>query len=490
MKQSLFFALVFSLLTALCVGCVDEKFTYDPSARIEFSTDTLSFDTIFTTIPSRTASFYVYNRNNKALKISSVRLKNGENSLFRLNVDGRLPAPDNLLTDIQIKANDSLFVFVELTINPTDSATPIFFEDDVEFLVNSVQSSVKLVGYGQDAIIFNGQSIENNTILTDTRPYLIFNYLHVPEGKTLTIKENAKLYFHANANLIVDGNLKIKGTTEKPVILRGDRFDCMQDVDKTPYDFLPAQWGSIYLQSPAGQHEIENAVIRGGTMGILLVGTSNIYPKLLLKNSTIHTTRQYGILSQNGDLTVENCEISNCGSSCIAILGGKSKVAHTTIANYYEWNARTEPSVLIANYFQDNTLVYLFPIQTAIFENSIIFGNHANEITLQKDSYGSLFNVLISNCLIKAKAEERPEYDAIFWAPSQNAPNGTSVVDTVFVNPSIKEIQKTGYYNFQLHQRSIAIGKANRAVAEHYPTDKLGKNRLSDSAPDLGAYEK
>lgn len=490
MKRISFLVSIFIAFVATFTGCVDETFTDDPSCVIEFSSDTISFDTIFTTIPSRTTSFLVYNRNKKALKISSVRLAGGTHSLFRMNVDGRLPDDSNIVTDIQIKAQDSLYIFVELTINPTDKATPVYFEDAVEFIVNGVTSNVKLMGYGQDAIIFNSRSFSQDTILTDVRPYLIFNYIHVANGTTLTIKENTKLYFHANANLIVDGNLKTQGTLDKPVIMRGDRFDCMQDVDKTPYDYLPAQWGSIYLQSKKGSHEMDHTIIRGGTMGILLVGLGTTHPELLLKNSQIHTMKQYGIYSQNASLTVENSEISNCGSACITIIGGESKVEHSTIANYYEWDTRTEPALLITNYIVSDNLMYLFPISSSVFENSIIFGNHANEITLQKDTLGTSFNVLLSNCLIKAVKETRSEYDHITWAPSQNSGENSSVRDTVFMNTSIQNIKTTGYYNFQLDVRSIAIGKANRSVSERYPVDRLGKSRLGDSGPDLGAYER
>lgn len=490
MKNVLFYAALLLGLVGLFTSCVDERFTDDPSCVISFSSDTISFDTLFTTVPSRTASFLVYNHNKKALKISSVRLVGGEQSLFRMNVDGRLPDPSNRVTNIQIKAQDSLFVFVELTINPTEQDAPVYFEDAIEFIVNGVKSEVKLIGYGQDAIIFRGKSWKQDTTLTDNRPYLIFDYIHVAKGATLTLKEGTRLFFHSNANLIVDGNLKSKGTLEKPVLMRGDRFDRMQDVDETPYDYLPAQWGSVYLQAPKGNHEINHTIIRGGEMGVFLVGMGVTYPKLLLKNSQIHTMKQYGIYTQNASLTVENSEISNCGKACMAIIGGESKVVHSTIANYFEWDSREEPAVLITNYILNDNLVYLFPITSSVFENSIIYGNHANEITLQKDTFGSLFNVLLSDCLIKAKKDDRIEYRNITWAPSQNSGEGQSVRDTVFMNTSIQKIKETGYYNFQLAERSIAIGKANRTVSERYPIDRFGKNRLEDMAPDLGAYEK
>ena len=201
MKNVLFYSALLLGLAGLFTSCVDERFTDDPSCVISFSSDTISFDTLFTTVPSRTASFLVYNHNKKALKISSVRLVGGEQSLFRMNVDGRLPDPSNRVTNIQIKAQDSLFVFVELTINPTEQDAPVYFEDAIEFIVNGVKSEVKLIGYGQDAIIC-GKSWKQDTTLTDNRPYLIFDYIHV--AKVHAYAQKGARLFHSNANLIVD----------------------------------------------------------------------------------------------------------------------------------------------------------------------------------------------------------------------------------------------------------------------------------------------
>ena len=109
---------------------------------------------------------------------------------------------------------------------------------------------------------------------------------------------------------------------------------------------------------------------------------------------------------------------------------------------------------------------------------------------MQKDTFtNAMYNVLVSNTLIKSKRLEDAEFHNITWARSQNT-TVQGVSDTVFVNTSTEKIAETGYYNFQLDVKSIARSKANSAVAGRYPVDLLGKNRLFDGAPDLGAYEK
>ena len=90
---------IFGIVAAIfsLSSCINEPFSNDPSHKLTFSRDTLSFDTLFSTIPSYTAEIMIYNRNNKALKISSVFLENGANSVFRFNLDGFVPNAANLL---------------------------------------------------------------------------------------------------------------------------------------------------------------------------------------------------------------------------------------------------------------------------------------------------------------------------------------------------------------------------------------------------------
>lgn len=488
--KTVLFIVIALFISLLTVSCVDEKFTTDPSAVLSFSCDTLSFDTVFTNIPSRTVSFYIYNKNDKALKISSARLAKGSESYFRFNLDGRIPSSSNFLEDVEIKAKDSLFVFVELTVDPNNTDFPIFYKDSMVFVTNGQTQDVKLITYGQDAIVFDAQSLTENTTLTATKPYLIFNYLHIKEGKTLTLEPGTRLFFHDKANLVIDGNLIANGTLEHPVVMRTDRFDKMPDVDKTPYDYMPGQWGGIYLQNSKSVHMLNHTIIRGCDLGVVIIGTGSTHPSLTLQNCVLHSMTQYGLYAQNAKVTLENTEISNCGTSCLYLLGGESYVVHATLANYYTWGKRKNETLVISNYLLDGKLLYLYPITSSVVENSIVFGNQSKEILLQKDTFtNAMYNVLISNTLIKSKRLENAEFHNITWARSQNT-TIEGLPDTVFVNTSIKNIAETGYYNFQLDGKSIARSKANTTVSGRYPVDLLGKNRLLDGVPDLGAYEK
>ena len=62
----------------------------------------------------------VYNNNNFDIS-TNVRLSGDTEGNFRMNVDGE---SGNNIQNVKILANDSMFVFVEVTIDPTNTNTP------------------------------------------------------------------------------------------------------------------------------------------------------------------------------------------------------------------------------------------------------------------------------------------------------------------------------------------------------------------------------
>lgn len=477
--------LVLALLSTISFfGCIDENYTTDPSHHLEFSTEELSFDTIFNTIASRTQSFLIYNKNKKTIKINSIKLAQGTQSYFRLNVDG-IVDNNNIINDIDVRANDSIYIFVELTIGEQSDDSPVLINDAILFETNGTTQQVKLSAYGQNVIIFDSKTITSDTTLDSSRPFLIYNYLNVKEGCTLTLEQGVRIHLHNNANIVINGNLIANGTFENPIKIQGDRLDKMNDIDNTPYAYLPGQWGGIYLQSANGNHSLSNVNITGGTNGILLIGTNTQKPILNIENSRIHTMTYNGIYTLNGNTNIVNTEISNCGMSCLNIIGGENRITHCTIASYYEWGIRETPTVQVSNYFIDGNWLYLYELQSAVFENSILFGNRTEELALNKDTISqqnNTFNIYFSDCLIKGTKINSSQFSNIIWA---NATTNTNV----FVNTSIQDIEQSGYYNFSLLSNAPARNKANKEVATLYPTDRNGVNRFADGKPDIGAYE-
>ena len=306
---------LFLITIFLLPSCVEENISTDERLQLTFSCDTLLLDTLFAEQQSATGRFMIYNENKNALNISSIRMAGGSSSYFRFNVDGRIAGKGEALNDIVIKGRDSLFVFVEMTPPTTDNQPYLVIFDSLIFECNSRIKDVKLMAVSSDARILRNQIYTTNATIDSLRPNLVFNHIYVAEGAKLTITEGAKLYMHAGANIIVDGTLECRGTFEHPVVIRGDRFDCINDVDQTPYDQMPNQWGAIYLQNAQSQYIIENTHIRGASAGILLIGANRSEPTLELRNSVIHNSGAYGVYAQQGSLVIENSEISNCGES-------------------------------------------------------------------------------------------------------------------------------------------------------------------------------
>ena len=142
-----------AFLFMLIIGTVflscnkDEIITTDPEVKLSFSADTVVFDTVFSTIGSTTRYLMVYNTDRNRVKISSVRLAGGNDSPYQLNIDG---VPATQLNDIEIPGEDSLYVFIRVTVNPNDennpssSAIPLFLRPMVMYRISTLLRTDKM----------------------------------------------------------------------------------------------------------------------------------------------------------------------------------------------------------------------------------------------------------------------------------------------------------------------------------------------------------
>jgi hypothetical protein len=472
------FTIIFSTLFIVGLySCNDELISSDPKYRLEFSTDTLNFDTVFTTLGSATSKIVLYNRNKVGLNISSIKIKNGSTSFFKINVDGSKSAT-NEFENIEIRPNDSLYIFVAVTIDPNNANSPILIEDSLNFITNGVKKSIKLNAYGQDMELFHNKLIKNDTTLTDYKPYLIYGNLTVDSAKTLTLNPGCRIFFHNNANLIVHGNLKAEGTADKPITLRGDRLDDIQFSTPVPYNNVAGQWGGVYLLWEHGNHTLNHVNMNSGYVGINFVNTKNSIPQLRISECKIHNFLLYGLMIQNGNVTVTNTEVSNSSSYCVFLNGGNHSFTHCTIANYFD-NSNVQPiqrdnnpALMIMN------LKLTVPMENT-FKNCIISGSAENEFSFASqtmDQYKGTFD----HCYIRAStASTLSQFTNIRWYDKN---------DILFKSISYDYEKKT-YFNFTPDSLSPARGLADKAVAAQFPIDLNGKSRLTDGAPDAGAYE-
>lgn len=459
-------------------SCKKEKIETSAGAKLEFSIDTLFFDTVFTNIGSQTKQFRIYNRNKATIVIDNIRLGMGSSSNYRLNINGIASSSAN---NIEIAANDSMFVFVEVTVDPNNLNTPFVVADSVIFTFNNNSQDIDLRSWGQNAHYIDGRTINaiiGDTIWTADKPYLIYNSMLVDSLKTLTIQEGVEIHLHKNSNIYILGTLKINGTKDNPVTIRGDRLE-------HAYDDIPGQWGRIVFIEGSKNNNINYAEISGGIIGVQVGGNLDAAiadkPDLLITNTKIQHMNYAGLYTLGSKVVASNCVISDVGFYAVALLmGGNYEFYHCTIANYWNYANRTEPSLIISNNIINDGTMYMSDLTNAYFGNCIIYGDKENELGLSQES-GAAFNYKFEYSIVKANADmdfsDNTYYDNV-WKSK---------------NPTFVSVSE---YNFQLDTLSQAKDLGNIFIVNDYTylppitNDLNQENRTLDIAPDLGAYER
>lgn len=470
------FAVVCMTVTVLCtLSCSkNEDFTTDRSATLSFSEDTIKFDTVFTTIGSSTEQLMIYNRNSNGVRLKNVTLQNGATSGFRLNLDGQFGTTFN---DIELYGNDSLFCFVEVTVNTQNSNDPVLIKDEIVFTLESgTQQRIPLQVYGQDAVILHNPTITANTTYTDVLPYLIYGPLTINEGVTLTLDPGARLYFHADGSINCNGTLYADGTS-KEILLRGDRLDKM--FWYLPYDRLDNQWQGITLGETSKDNYLKNVNIHSGNYGIKAQGNGTETNKLTFHSSVIHNVGGAGLSLNNCSATIGNSQISNCRGNCVEITGGSYTFEFCTIAQFCPWISTRGNAIRFSNGTGSNDYVALSQLNIT---DCIITGYAKDEVfgIAVKDVTDAVFNFKFTNCLLDT--DEPSSYVENFVNCTYQTTDQTTNFRTIDT--------KNFIYDFQLNETSIARGKgtADGDILTRYPTDRLGKTRDASSI-DLGCYQ-
>lgn len=477
--------LLFTIIINLLTGCdgLDENYSTNPSHRLNFSLDTLSFDTVFTTVGSATKQFMVYNKNDQPLNIESVRLADPSNTGFRINVDGR---KGDHFENVRISAQDSMYLFVEVTVDPNGRNQPLLINDSIIFSINGFRQSVLLEAYGQDVVLCKGGlNLTENTLFTADKPYLIYDSIVIAGGTTLEIEKGSTFYMHDKANLIAYGTIKAKGTQESPIIFRGDRLDFILD-DILPYDRTPSQWGGIFFRPESYGNEMNHVIARNGKTGITLDVSSPEKSKLILSNSQITNMGENLLYATNCNIEATNSEFSNAGSGVVMLFGGKYQFTHCTLANYMTLVTRqlfskgVYPCLTLANNMNKEN----YPLLQASFENCIIDGNSnqgkdklSGEILLSALENID-FNYHFNHCIIKTSGANNEHFNEVIFAEK---------------SPSFRMTGgEKNNYSFDFRPDSLittGVGKADLLISQKYPVDRLGVNRLDNEGPDIGAYE-
>ena len=341
--KSFLYIVITSILIVLIFSCEDDRYFNSPDAQLKFSADTLMFDTIFTTMGSTTRHLKVRNPYNENILISKIKLAGGDFSSFRLNING---VPGNEAFDVEIPALDSIYIFVEVTINPVGQNLPMVVKDSIEFTTNSNLQDVKLVAWGQDFKLIKSKRLKTTT-WTNEKPYLVYDYAIVDTLSTLTINPGVKVFFHKGAGLYVKGKILANGTFENPISFRSDRLE-------DAYKNLPEQWNGILLFSGSHGNSFNFSEIMNANIG-LQVGTieNEGYASVNLTSTRIENMSYAGLFALKSKVNAYNTVIAYCGFYAAALLvGGEYDFVHSTIANFwggYSRTPRNTSSVVVSN---------------------------------------------------------------------------------------------------------------------------------------------
>ena len=481
-RNTTLFTSVFLIISLLYLSSCkkDAIIDTDPSVKLGFSTDTVIFDTVFTTLGSVTRHLKVYNPSGNTIRISSIRLAGGSQSPYRLNIDGEAAFA---IKDVELAGNDSLYIFVRVTIDPTDENNPFVVTDSILFETNGNIQDVDLAAWGQNAnyILADTQvpgfpkykiiahEFEDITWTAD-KPYVIYGFAVVDSNGTLRVNAGARIYFHDKSGMWIykGGTIKVNGTFEEPVTFQGDRLEDF-------YKDLPGQWDRIWINEGSFNNEINYAVIRNGFIGIQAETLQEqMGNQLILTNTIIENMSGYGLLSRFYNITANNNVIANCGQYLAALTwGGLYDFRNCTFANYWPLSVRPTPSLVLNNYFEDNMgQVTAFEFDS-YFGNCIIYGRNEEEM-LYLFNDEAPYDYFFDNCLFKTELEidDIQHYDNCF----KNE-------DPLFIDYTIND--------YQLDTLSPAIDRGDPEVINTSPIDIsldiLQVPRMPD--PDLGAYE-
>ncbi|CAN5645488.1 hypothetical protein BH10BAC3_BH10BAC3_06660 [soil metagenome] len=452
--------------------CKKDGFISSPDAKLVTGVDTLRFDTVFTSVGSFTRSFTLVNGNSQKLRISNIKLGGGATSPFKINVDG---LAGTSFSNIELNANDSMYVFVKVTIDPNVATNLFVILDSIQVDYNGNTSIVYLQAFGQNARFIKGQTITSNTVWNNSLPYVIQSNLEVTAGAILTIEKGTKVYCSATAAIIVNGSLKVMGEKNPAdhVFFRGARLDA-------DYKDLPGGWPGIILTANSRNNEMNFAEVLNAYQAIVVVGGANLAPaKLVINECIIHNAYDIGLYGLQTSITARNCLISQCGndgepgiggSNVMLTGGGKYNFEHCTMATFSNlYQNHKQPVCFISN-SDGGTVASL----QATFTNCIIYGQG-----------GSAEDELV----IQKAASDPVSFFNSFYKIKNTDPAGVTFTgcfkntDPLFdsINASRQE------YNFRLKENSPAVD-AGKTTALTQDLD--GNPRLAGIKPDAGCYEK
>ena len=438
-RISLYLIILLSILTA----CSDnDSFTTSRSHLLTFSTDTVKMDTVFSTVGSSTYSFWVFNDSGDGIRLNSVRLRNGNQTGFRVNVDGSYldNTMGSMVNNLEVRKGDSIRVFVELTPPENKQQEPQLVQDDLVFLLESgVEQRVRLRAYAWDAISVTNLTVSNDTVIESVRPVIVYgDGIVVDSGAVLTLR-NTVLYFHDKAGIRVRGTLN----TEH-VLMRGDRLDHM--FDYLPYDRVSGQWRGLSFEKSSMGNVLTDTEIRNAMTAIMIdsAAVDSTVLRLSMTRCIVHNAKGHGVVSHHSHIALHYCQLTNTMGDCLSVYGGIADIDHCTLAQFYPFSANRGAALRFADEGADFRLTC---------SNSIMTGYDDDVVMAERSDTTHLFQYLFTDCLMRTPAVEGDtvSFKRILWETPKDSIQGKQHF--------VKIDEGNLDYDFHLDSLSTAQGK-------------------------------
>ena len=392
--KRLLYILVLAVVPWFSTSCEKMEFADENEVRLEFSVDTVAFDTLFTTIGSTTRQVKVYNRSRKDVVISSVTLAGGQQSPFRLNVDGDTSL---VARDVEIMAGDSIFIFIQANLRYDTMRTLPFIVEDAIVFGNGQRLPVS--AWGRNAVFHRApEGSWAHVIDCDhwdhTRPHVFLGTVAIDSTCTLTLNAGEEIYFADSAMLLVwtGGKLVVNGTAEQPVLFTSLRHDGW-------YSFLPGQWQCVLFYKGSTGNVIDHAVVENGTGGLRAMYGADV----TVSNTVVRNMSDCGLIGQGGAITGNNLLVYDCLASLTVLSGGSYSFTGCTFADYWTYSARNLQSVVLTNCIRqaDGAVIEAGDLLHADFTDCIIYGNYSEGEFLVAGVETHQLNYSLNHCLVR-----------------------------------------------------------------------------------------
>ncbi len=492
-------ALPFLLFAALiAVSSCDNEVTFvsGNDVNLRFSTDTVMFDTVFAARGSATQIMKVYNDAADPVTIDRVYVEGRTGVDYSFNIDG-FSGPE--ARDVVVWGGDSIFVFVEVLVDPTEPevTSPFLAEDRLLFETGDNSNDIVLMSFGQNANYvfgfnrgqFSGWPNCNGgtVVLPNDLPTVVFGSMII-DNCTVRAVAGTKIYVHGgvqrnpeiggngffNDGIIFtteSGRLELIGTLEEPIVVSTDRLEERFRDD-------PAKYRGIVLGAGSRGNLIQHTEILNSIAGVTLDSTAEV----TIENSTIAYAGGPAVSAYQAEVNVSNSLFhSNFGNTVQFIKGGRLNMIHTTLASY-----GVDASALVLTNFtcdEDGDNCIAAPLDATV-NNSVVAGSSNAEIGLFdifRGGEAGTFEVRITNSVVRTDERFLTDEDGLYADFYERI--CTNCVNYDLEEPLFQDARENDY-----HLDSLSVARSRGVFLPAFAQDILGNERFADST-DAGAFQ-